>query len=225
MKSLRLINNIFFVILCTVFVISKSFAEPVNIHSVRKELQQYYESGEYLKEISEIAKKANEYIEQEAKENLKNDNPKKLAVVLDIDETSLSYYKNMAKRHFCYDAAAARDEILKANAPAIEPILSLYRNAIQNKVSVFFVTARRSYAHQATLRNLKKAGYAKFTGLYTRPATHNKGTIQEYKTEVRTSLESQGYTIIASIGDQTCDLDGGHAKKTFKIPNPYYFIS
>ncbi len=225
MKSFRLINNVFFIILCTIFINSKSFAEPTNIHSLRQELLKYYDSGEYFKDISKIATEADKYIDQQVKENIKNGNSKKLAVVLDIDETSLSYYKNMAKRHFCYDPIASRNEILKANAPAIEPVLSLYRNAINNKVSVFFITARRSYAQQATIRNLKNAGYTKFTAVYTRPTTYNKGSIQEYKAATRAMLESKGYTIIASIGDQMSDLQGGHAIKTFKIPNPYYYIA
>lgn len=224
MKSLRLINNIFFAILCTIFITSKSFAEPVNIYNIRQELHTYHDSGEYLKEISKVAKEANNYIENQVKENLKNSHPEKLALVLDIDETSLSYYTSMAKRNFCYNQVAARNEILKANAPAIKPILSLYNNAIHNKVAVFFITGRSSYTYQATLRNLKSAGYNKFTGLYTKPTNYRKNSIQEYKTEIRALIENQGYTIIASIGDQMSDLQGGHAKKSFKIPNPYYYI-
>lgn len=225
MKSYRLLNNICFAILCTIFINGKSFAEPTNIHTLRKQLRNYYDSGQYFQEIAKVADEANTYIASEAKENLQNPKPKKLAVVLDIDETSLSYYKSMAKRHFCYDAVAVRDEILTTNAPAIEPVLELYRNAIKNDVSVFFVTARRSYAHQATMRNLKVAGFTQYTGLYTRPSTYKKGSIKAFKSETRAMLENQGYTIIASIGDQVSDLEGGHAKKTFKIPNPYYYIS
>ncbi len=225
MKSYRLLNHIFFAILCTIFITSKSFAEPNNIHSLRKELQYYYNSGQYIKDISKVADEANAYINQQVKENSNSSNPQKLAIVLDIDETSLSYYKNMAKRNFCYNPVAAREEILKANAPAIEPILSLYNNAIKNKISVFFITGRSSYAYQATLRNLKQAGYTKFAAVYTRPASYKKNSIQKYKTDTRAKLEHEGYIIIASIGDQISDLAGGYAKKTFKLPNPYYYIS
>jgi len=34
----------------------------------------------------------------------------------------------------------------------------------------------------------------------------------------------QGYTIIVNIGDQMSDLDGGFAERTYKLPNPFYFI-
>ena len=35
-------------------------------------------------------------------------------------------------------------------------------------------------------------------------------------------LEAEGYTIIGNIGDQLSDLEGGHAERTFKLPNPFY---
>jgi hypothetical protein len=33
-----------------------------------------------------------------------------------------------------------------------------------------------------------------------------------------------GYDIVANFGDQFSDLDGGYADKTFKMPNPNYFL-
>ena len=53
----------------------------------------------------------------------------------------------------------------------------------------------------------------------------NKGwPIACYKTQTRTEIEHQGFTVIANIGDQLSDLAGGHAEKTFKVSNPFYFI-
>jgi hypothetical protein len=34
----------------------------------------------------------------------------------------------------------------------------------------------------------------------------------------------QGYTILLSLEDQQSDLDGGHAERTFKLPDPAYFL-
>jgi predicted secreted acid phosphatase len=48
-------------------------------------------------------------------------------------------------------------------------------------------------------------------------------TIQ-YKSGTRAYIESRGYDIIASFGDQFSDLEGGHAEKTFKMPNPNYYL-
>lgn len=224
MKSFRTINNIFFMVLCAIFITGKSFAEPTNLNQVREELKIYHDSGKYLKEISKVAKKADAYIYEQVKDNLQSANPRKLAVVLDIDETSLSNYEHMAKNDFYYDPNATHNEILKANSPGIKPVLNMYRHAIKNKVSVFFVTGRPDDERKATVRNLHKAGFTKFTALYTRPQNYKKASIQEFKTTTREIIESKGYTIIASIGDQKSDLEGGHTKSYFKIPNPYYFI-
>ena len=48
-------------------------------------------------------------------------------------------------------------------------------------------------------------------------------TIQ-YKSGTRAYIESQGYEIVANFGDQWSDLLGGFADKTFKMPNPNYYL-
>jgi hypothetical protein len=45
-----------------------------------------------------------------------------------------------------------------------------------------------------------------------------------YKSGTRAYIESQGYTIVADFGDQFSDLEGGLAQKTFKMPNPNYYL-
>ena len=45
-----------------------------------------------------------------------------------------------------------------------------------------------------------------------------------YKSGTRAYIESQGYTIVADFGDQFSDLEGGFAQKTFKMPNPNYYL-
>ena len=48
-------------------------------------------------------------------------------------------------------------------------------------------------------------------------------TIQ-YKSGTRAYIESQGYDIVGDFGDQFSDLEGGFANKTFKMPNPNYYL-
>jgi len=45
-----------------------------------------------------------------------------------------------------------------------------------------------------------------------------------YKSGTRAYIESLGYDIVASFGDQFSDLLGGYADKTFKMPNPNYYL-
>jgi hypothetical protein len=45
-----------------------------------------------------------------------------------------------------------------------------------------------------------------------------------FKAPERRKLADQGYTILFSIGDQESDLIGGYAERTFKLPNPVYYL-
>ena len=48
-------------------------------------------------------------------------------------------------------------------------------------------------------------------------------TIQ-YKSGTRAYIESQGYDIVGNFGDQFSDLLGGYANRTFKMPDPNYYL-
>jgi predicted secreted acid phosphatase len=48
-------------------------------------------------------------------------------------------------------------------------------------------------------------------------------TIQ-YKSGTRAYITSQGFRVVADIGDQFSDLLGGFAARTFKMPNPNYYL-
>ncbi len=45
-----------------------------------------------------------------------------------------------------------------------------------------------------------------------------------YKAGTRAYIESMGYDIVADFGDQYSDLLGGYTDKTFKMPNPNYYL-
>ena len=49
-------------------------------------------------------------------------------------------------------------------------------------------------------------------------------TTTQYKSLTRAYIESQGYNIVANFGDQFSDLIGGYADRTFKLPNPMYYL-
>jgi hypothetical protein len=46
----------------------------------------------------------------------------------------------------------------------------------------------------------------------------------DFKAPERRKISEQGYTIVLSLGDQDSDLEGGYAERTFKLPNPVYFL-
>ena len=199
-------------------------AEPINLALAKNDAKNYHDSGLYQEELAAKIKKAQEYIIQQAIENQHSKRPKKLAVVLDIDETSISNYDKMVQRDFAPDLERIHQEIMAADAPAIKSTLALYQKAIQHGVKVFFVTGRREFERDATRKNLLQAGYKGWTGLYLRPQDYSQHSIMPFKSNARAKIIKRGYTIVASIGDQYSDILGGNTLKGFKLPNPYYYL-
>ncbi len=209
----------------TAFILSApSFSEPPNLSLLKKEVRNYYDSGSYQKELMTTIEQAHEFIISQALSNQKNNKHQKLALVLDIDETSLSNYSKMVKRDFVGNRQTVHQEILAADSPPIEPMLSLYRDAINHGIKVFFVTGRFESERDATQANLVKAGYKDWAGLYLRPDEYNHQSIIPFKSQARKTIAKKGYTIVASIGDQYSDIKGGNALKGFKLPNPFYYL-
>lgn len=221
MNKKNLFLHTLFAILAAFVIQSKTYAEPANLGLLKNNLVEYHDSGAYLKEIEDVTNKANEYIAAEVRANQAQPNPKKLALVLDIDETCLSNFSNMKTIDFANLPDEITRQLLAADEPAIQPVLDLYLKALQQNVAVFFVTGRDKTLEAATIQNLHAAGYQSWSGLELRG--EHIPTIA-YKTAARAKITQQGYTIIASIGDQNSDLTGGYAQQTFKLPNPFYFL-
>lgn len=80
------------------------------------------------------------------------------------------------------------------------------------------MTARPDIIASVTDYNLKHVGY-QVSGLYVRNFIDLFKDVAVYKTAQRVAIESKGYTIIANIGNSATDLSGGHAEKTFKLPD------
>jgi predicted secreted acid phosphatase len=220
-----------------------SVAQPLNIDLIKRQLIRY-RCTRYDFEVSAVLTDAQTWVQARAPQ------VSKPAIVLDIDETSLSNWTRIFADNFGYIPNGACD--LKpgfacgdtaweqsAKAPALQPTLDLFNLAKcaavpppQNctQVAVFFVTGRyqENGAQTYTEQNLTNAGYHNWDGLYLRdPATRGR-PVSEHKIKARTDIESHGFTIIANVGDQESDLvgdqTGKHAERTFKVPNPFYFI-
>lgn len=199
-------------------------SEPANLDLLRQKIESYHDSGKYNRDINHVAEKAIHFINERVAQNRQREYPKKLAIVLDIDETSLSNYNDMLKRNFFGDKAQLIREIHAAKSPAIQPILKVYHDAVQHGVAVFFVTGRHGTERRATLVNLKRAGFNQWDGVYFKPDSYAHKSVIPYKSHARETIAHKGYTIIASIGDQRSDLVGGFTEATFKLPNPFYFL-
>jgi len=65
---------------------------------------------------------------------------------------------------------------------------------------------------------------AEFCGPYIHATPAVSCPTIQYKSGTRAYIESQGYDIVGNFGDQYSDLKGGYADRTFKIPNPNYYL-
>jgi acid phosphatase len=200
---------------------------PLNLGPIKDLLREYHQKF-YDADVAAVFESAQKFIEQGTSE------AKRPALVLDIDETSLTNWPNLQADDFGFVADGTCDElpagpcgfndwVLKGSAQAIEPAHKLFEAAKAKGVAVIFITGRPNSQRDITILNLDHAGYEGWTELRTRPDGEG-GTVQDYKTKQRINVEAEGYTIIANAGDQMSDIDGGHSGCTFKVPNPFYFI-
>ncbi|MDD3180737.1 MAG: HAD family acid phosphatase [Opitutaceae bacterium] len=193
--------------------------EPANLSEHKAELLRYADSGRYDTDIAAIAAKARAYVIHRAARRTPSE---RLALVLDIDDTALSNLPHMRTLDFGYVPSAWHSWLARGEAPAISPVLDVYRAAVAAGVSVFFVTSREESDRAGTESNLQKAGYKPYAGLVLLSA-HNSGlTNAAFKTSARKRITEEGFTVIANIGDQESDLVGGYAQRSFKLPNPFY---
>ncbi|MFH9420826.1 HAD family acid phosphatase [Streptomyces sp. NPDC017529] len=195
---------------------------------------QHYASpnSNYAKQVRGITDSARRYL---AKAADKHHHGKKPAIVLDMDDTTLLTYNYELQVGF-HHTEAAQDKYLASTD--MKPVFGMDRlvNWAHGKgYEVFFVTGRKEAQREWSVRNLKNVGYGvplDRSHVYLKdkknppaylPCGANCSTV-EFKSGTRKHIESRGYDIVANFGDQYSDLNGGYGDKTFKLPNPMYFL-
>ena len=204
-----------------------SVATVPNLVEAKRAVSAYVESGRYEADIAAVVEQARAFLESRAQRG------GKLAIVVDIDETALSNLPSLRVNDYGFIVAGPCDLqrgpcglaawITMARAEPIKPVLALVRLARERGVAVFFLTGRPERMRAATESNLRAAGY-EWTGLLLKPDDLTTRSAADFKAPERKKLQEQGYTVIVNIGDQMSDLDGGFAERTYKLPNPFYFL-
>ena len=174
------------------------------------------------------------------------------AIVLDVDDTTLLTWNYEIFSNWAFNPTTNAQFVTDQKFPAVFGMVDLANTAEREGYAVFFLTGRPATQEAATLGNLTAdgigvdAGYPKPTtlsdgedGLFTKPAVadypdylkaacandpNGSCTTIHYKSATRAHIESLGYDIVANFGDQFSDLTGGFADRTFKMPNPNYFL-
>jgi acid phosphatase len=197
-----------------------------NIDDLKKELKAYHactcKCGCYTHDLDVQADKAMAFLRRRAARVRPTE---KLAMVFDIDETSLSNWTELVQEDFTYDKKASEAWEETGQAPAIPGSLRVEQEAERLGVAVFFITGRPEREREATERNLKAQGFGGWQQLSLRSAAMEGKTAEEYKSSVRAEIVAQGYKIVLNVGDQWSDLKGEpEAEYSVKYPNPFYFI-
>lgn len=207
--------------------------ELPNLEQLKLELTYYHCSGAYDAAVKASLDAARQYLEERVARTVSGEH---LAVVLDIDETSLTNWPEFVASDFGFvqmptctlnakpPGGCGFDTWVNMHrAEAIGPTLDFFNAARAKSVQVFFITSRPPTQRRATVENLHRAHYRDWGGLYMKGKEFAGKSVQSFKTEMRKRIELH-FTIIANVGDQESDLAGDHAERCFKVPNPFYLI-
>ncbi|HEY3613620.1 MAG TPA: HAD family acid phosphatase [Gaiellales bacterium] len=203
----------------------------------------------YAKEAEGVAAQADWKLAKRAKWHKHGTQP---AIVLDVDDTTLATWNYEIASNWAYNPVTNATYVTDELFPPVPGMLQTVTAAASEGYAIFYLTGRPAIQEPATLGNLTSdgvgvdAGYPAPTtltdgedGLFTKPAVadypdylklacagdpNGSCTTAHYKTATRAHIESEGYDIVANFGDQYSDLVGGYADRTFKLPNPNYFL-
>ena len=197
-----------------------------NLDTLKKELKEYHDCtckcGCYAHDLDVQADHAIAFLRQRAANRKPHE---KLALILDIDETSLSTYQEMLDEDFAFNQTVFDRWLDTAQAPVIPGTLRLYKEAQRLGVNIIFITGRKEVQRAATERNLRAQGFDNWKLLVMLPTDHGSQTIGAFKAVARGQIAAAGYTLALNVGDQWSDLKGKpEAELSVKYPDPYYFI-
>jgi acid phosphatase len=204
---------------------ARPHVEP--LYDAQRNVERYIASGQYDRDFARVVADARAYLERRAK------TASRPAIVLDIDETSLSnwpaYKANGWGRvvngpcDLAQGPCGLRAWQGLAQSKALGPTLELAKRARQLGVAIFFISGRPPTLRDATERNLREQGY-EWDEVILLPAGAAFPSAVDFKAPERKKIAERGYTIVLSMGDQDSDLKGGYAERVFKLPNPVYFL-
>jgi HAD superfamily, subfamily IIIB (Acid phosphatase) len=207
-------------------------SQPPNLGILKLQLTDYKCFGAYDRDTVKALNDAKAFVEERSARAAPDET---LAIVLDIDETSVSNWVNLVTDDFGFfqlgecklqpKEPCGFDHWISDHDPEpITPTLELFAMAKAKGLKVFFISARREEQRADTVRNLTAVGYKDWDDLILKQPGDPKA-VAEYKTKTRAAIEDkQKVKIIANVGDQHSDLSGGHAERIFKVPNPFYYV-
>jgi acid phosphatase len=208
-------------VLATIAVASAPLApvavhEPANLGRLKHEIRAYVDSGQYDRDIAVVAGQADHWLQERAALG-----GGRLTVVFDLDETLLSNLPEMRRQDFGYVPAVWDAWVAEGAAPAIPAVLKIYRTARRLGIEVIFLSGRTERDRAGTEKNLRAIGCGDYRTLLLE-RDDSALTTGAFKLAERRRLQKSGHVIIANVGDQDSDFEGGAAERNFKLPDPFY---
>ncbi|MGW1838730.1 HAD family acid phosphatase [Streptomyces sp. BBFR2] len=191
----------------------------------------------YARQVRAIETKARAYLSRAlARQQAHPDKGgAKPAIVLDMDDTTLLTYNYELREGFHFTEKSQDAYLASTDMDPVFGMDRLVNWAHDKGAEVFFLTGRKEAQREWSVRNLKNVGYGVPLDrghVYLKDKEHPPAylpcgadcTTVEFKSGTRKHIESLGYDIVANFGDQYSDLRGGYGNRTFKLPNPMYYL-
>ncbi|CAA3023714.1 acid phosphatase 1-like [Olea europaea subsp. europaea] len=151
--------------------------------------------------------------------------------IFDIDETTLSNLPYYARSDVQFGALPYNDTkfnewVAEGAAPPVPGSLPLYQTLLPLGFKIVFLTGTAERFKDIRISNLKAAGYHTWEKLILKGEADQGTSALVYKSKKRTELVDSGYRILGNLGDQWSDILGDNlGNRTFKVPDPMYYIS
>ncbi|RAL52254.1 hypothetical protein DM860_016103 [Cuscuta australis] len=155
------------------------------------------------------------------------------AWVFDVDETLISnlpYYSQHGFGLEGFDGVEFDKWVEKGRGPAINSSLKLYQEIKELGFKAFLLTGRSDRHREVTEENLVNAGFQDWDKFILRSPEDHVKSAAVYKSEKRREMVEEGFRIVGNSGDQWSDLvtigptSPSISQRSFKLPNPMYYI-
>jgi hypothetical protein len=150
----------------------------------------------------------------------------KAMVVFDVDETLLNSYTYSTAQdpQFTFNPSTWTQYVDSCGYSAIPQARDVFKRLRALGVHIALVSSGASDTRTAMVACLNSLGISGWDRYVMRGERAADLSAAEYKALSRQRLQREGFTIVASIGDQVSDMSYGHLKRGFLMPNTMYYL-
>ena len=150
----------------------------------------------------------------------------KAMVVFDVDETLLDSYSYSVAQdpQFTFDPTTWTEYVDACSYDPIPQARDLFNRLKALGVRIALVSSGDRDTKPDMVECLHAKGIKGWDRYIMRGDRAPELSGGEYKAIAREKLKRDGFTIVASVGDQVSDMSYGHLKRGFLMPNTMYYL-